>query len=126
MTTIASSRDTVELSRRNTFSVYKTVSNGRKNIFHVYKTISFSGEKVVCIRSHSKDVIIDLRCNRGYSAPARGGADLFSYSWPLTRPVNFWRRGFYQQCLYMYLIMCVCEKRAKREGVGYQSETSSL
>ena len=27
---------------------------------------------------------------------------------------------------YIWLCECVCEKRVKREGVGYQSETSLL
>ena len=50
----ASSRNTVELSQKNTFCVYKTVLNSQntKNIFHVYKTIS--GEKLLAFLAIGK------------------------------------------------------------------------
>ena len=40
LSAMARRRDIVELSGKNMFNVYKTISNSWKNMYHVYKTIS--------------------------------------------------------------------------------------
>ena len=46
-----------------------------------------------------KKVVTDLCRSMAYSLLRQEGADLFSFSQSLTRPANFWRRGFHKQCL---------------------------
>ena len=82
-------------------------SSHRKDVItDLYCNVGFS--------SHREEVITDLYCNVGYCLLRRGGgADLFSFSQPLTRPVNFWRRGFQKQfCKCIWL--CVWVKKGQR------------
>ena len=71
---MASRKDTVEFSQKNTVCIQNCLKYSEK---HVSCLQNYLRRKFVCIRRYRKEFIIDLCCNMDYSLLCQGRRHLF-------------------------------------------------